>query len=80
MSTIDQEMTFNNELAARIKQARIEANLSQTQLAELLETNQQNISAYETGRWQPSPFIISRLCRVTGKAADYFINGIKVDR
>ena len=75
MSTIDLEMAFNNDLAKRIKKARTEANLSQVELAQLLNTNQQNISAYETGRWQPSAFVISQLCRATGKPADYFING-----
>jgi len=75
MSTIDIEMQFNLRLASKIKQARLEADLSQIELARLLETNQQNISAYETGRWQPGPYTISLLCKATGKPADYFING-----
>lgn len=45
----------------QIRQARVRAGLSQTSLAQLSGVRQSNIAAYETGRRQPSPDMVTRL-------------------
>ena len=50
-----------------LRDARERAGLSQAALAELTGTSQATISAYETGRKQPSVDTLSRLLAATGQ-------------
>jgi transcriptional regulator with XRE-family HTH domain len=53
---------FNKKLGQYIKQTREELNLSQNDVADLMNNNFQNISAYESGKRNPGTYWIHRLC------------------
>jgi transcriptional regulator with XRE-family HTH domain len=55
------------DVAATIRQARRDAGLSQSALAARARTSQATISAYESGRKQPSVETLSRLLAATGR-------------
>lgn len=52
--------------ASTLREARRRAGLSQTELATRAGTSQATISAYETGRKQPSVSTLGRLLAATG--------------
>jgi len=54
------------EAGLALREARIRAGLSQTELARLVGTSQAAISAYENGAKQPSVATFSRLLAATG--------------
>ena len=54
------------ETAVTVREARERARLSQAELAALVGTSQATISAYESGRKQPSVATLSRLLAAMG--------------
>jgi transcriptional regulator with XRE-family HTH domain len=54
------------DIAASIRQARHQAGLSQTALAERAGTSQATVSAYESGRKQPSVDTLEHLLAAAG--------------
>jgi transcriptional regulator with XRE-family HTH domain len=54
------------DAAATLRRARIDAGLSQAALAERTGTSQATISAYESGRKQPTVLTLSRLLAAAG--------------
>lgn len=58
----------------KIKLARIELDLTQTQLAQKINTKQKNISRYETGASLPSIGTLVKIAKVLNKKVGYFFN------
>lgn len=67
MSKIDQ-------LAQKIKQARVEAALSQKDLASSLKLSDRTISAYEQGRAVPPVDTLAAISDLTHKSISYFVD------
>lgn len=57
----------------RIKELRIEKNISQNFLAELLNTSQQSISFYETGKRDPDTKTLEILSDYFNVSIDYLL-------
>lgn len=55
------------KLKNRLKNARSEANLSQTQLAEMVGVSRNTISSIETGQFNPTAKLALILCIALGK-------------
>ena len=53
----------------------IELDLTQTQLAQKINTQQKSISHYETGASLPSPKTLVKIAKVLKKPAGYFLDG-----
>ena len=62
-------------LGKKIRLARIELDLTQTQLAQKINTQQKSISRYETGASLPSLKTLVKIARVLKKPAGYFLDG-----
>lgn len=62
------------KLGKRIKLARIEKDLSQDQLAELIKAKQKSISRYETGVALPSLETLERIALRLDKSFAYFLD------
>lgn len=64
-------------LANRLRVARAERDLSQTQLAEAVEVSRQTISSIETGQYCPSALLAFRLAAALDKRVDelFWIEG-----
>ena len=62
------------KLGKKIKLARIEKDLSQGQLAELIKAKQKSISRYETGASIPSLEMLERLVKSLEKPFAYFLD------
>ena len=60
-------------IALRLKQARIEAGLSQRRAGMEAKVEQNSIWRYEAGRRVPSPTILNRLALAYGKSLDWFL-------
>lgn len=60
-------------LGKKIKLARIELDLNQTQLAEQINAKQKSISRYETGIAMPSIETLLKIAKVLKKPAGYFL-------
>lgn len=58
--------TDRSSAGALLREARLEAGLTQAELAERANMTQSVVSAYETGRRQPSLRMLQRLVRATG--------------
>ncbi len=61
-------------LGKRIKIARVELDLNQTELAEKIGAKQKSISQYETGVSLPSIPTLSKIAKVLKKPASYFLD------
>ena len=59
--------------AIRLKELRKEKNLTQKQLAEILQTTDDSIFSWEKGRSQPSIETIRKLCLFFGVSSDYLL-------
>lgn len=57
----------------RIRELRIEKGLTQTQLAEILNTTQKSISKYETEFLDLNTNVIISLCKFFNVSADYLL-------
>ena len=56
-----------------IKLARVELDLTQTQLAEKINAKQKSISRYETGASLPSIETLVKIAKLLKKPAGYFL-------
>lgn len=61
------------KLGKRIKIARIELDMNQTELAEKIKAKQKSISRYETGLSIPSIETLMKISRVLKKPTGYFL-------
>lgn len=59
-------------LGKRIKLARIEAELTQLELAKQIYVTQTVVSDWENGIYEPRALMLSQIAKVTGKHFDYF--------
>lgn len=59
-------------LARKIKEARIQANLSQLELSKALIVSEKSISSYEAGRTKPNIETLNRIAKKTNKPLAYF--------
>lgn len=59
----------------RIKQLRVMANLTQTELAEKVGLTYVQIGRYETGKSNPSSDVLQKLAAVLETSADFLMNG-----
>jgi len=57
-----------------IKLARIELDLTQTQLAQKINAKQKSISRYETGASLPSIKTLVKIAKILKKPAGYFLD------
>lgn len=62
------------KLGKKIKIARIELDLTQTEFAEKLGAKQKSISRYETGVSLPSLTTLSKMAKVLKKSPSYFFD------
>lgn len=60
-------------LVERLKAARLEAGLSQVQVAEALGVPQQHVSRVELGERRVDPTELAELARLYGKPLGYFL-------
>jgi len=58
----------------KIKLARVELDLTQTQLAQKINTKQKNISRYETGASLPSIETLIKIAKFLKKPVGYFFD------
>ena len=62
------------KLGKKIKLARIEVDLNQTQLAKKINAKQKSISRYETGISLPSIETLVKIAKVLKKSAGHFLD------
>ncbi len=62
------------KLGKKIKLARVEMDLNQTQLATKIGAKQKSISRYETGTSAPSIKTLLKIAKVLKKPAGYFLD------
>jgi len=62
------------KLGKKIKLARIELDLNQTQLANKINAKQKSISRYETGASMPSIATLVKIAKVLKRQAGYFLD------
>jgi transcriptional regulator with XRE-family HTH domain len=62
------------KLGKKIKLARTELDLTQTQLAEKINGKQKSISGYETGATLPSLKTLVKIAKVLKKPAGHFLD------
>ncbi len=63
-----------NKLGKKIKPARVELDLTQTQLAQRVNSKQKSISRYETGASLPSIKALVKIAKVLKKPTNYFLH------
>jgi len=63
------------KLGKKIRLARIEMDLNQTQLADKIGAKQKSISRYETGLAMPSIETLIKIAKELKKPAGYFLEG-----
>lgn len=61
------------DFGARLRQLRIDRNLSQTQAAKLLKLHKSSIYGYENNLRNPSIFVLSQLAGFYGVTTDYLL-------
>lgn len=64
----------NKKLGKKIKIARVELDLTQAALAEMIQSRQKCISRYENGITLPSLTTLERIAKVLEKPTVYFID------
>jgi len=62
------------KLGKRIKLARVELDLTQSQLAKKINAKQKSISRYETSASLPSIETLLKIAKVLKKPAGYFLD------
>ncbi|MCK9571876.1 MAG: helix-turn-helix domain-containing protein [Candidatus Omnitrophica bacterium] len=63
------------KLGKKIKIARIELDLNQTDLADKIKAKQKSISRYETGLSMPSIDTLVKIAKALEKPTSYFLEG-----
>ena len=63
-----------DKIAKKLKQARVEAALSQKDLANSLKLSDRTISAYEKGRAMPPLDTLQNISNLTHKSINYFLD------
>ena len=63
------------EFGERIKSAREELKMTQTQLAQLLKTSQTTVAKYEHGEQIPRADVLATISKATGKSTDWLLFG-----
>lgn len=66
-----------NIFKERLQQLRIEANLTQLQLAKILNTTQRRISYFETGKVEPDLDTLIAIAKFFGTSVDYLVGLIE---
>lgn len=66
-------------LGKKIKDARLEAKLSQLELSQALVVNEKSVSSYEAGRTKPSVETLNKIAKKTNKPIAYFIEDKNID-
>jgi transcriptional regulator with XRE-family HTH domain len=69
----------NTGFAERLKKLRTEKNLSQGDLAKLIDVHYNNISRYERGESKPTAKALKALANALGVSTDYLYDGIAED-
>lgn len=64
---------MDGQLGSRIKQLRLKANLTQAELARILNVSSALISAYELGERKPSLELLVSLTDTFGVSSDYLL-------
>lgn len=67
-------MTKTDKISKKIRQARVEAALSQKELADALKLSDRTISAYEQGRALPPLDTLQTISNLTHKSINYFLD------
>ena len=67
-------MTKIDKISQKIRQARVEAALSQKELASALKLSDRTISAYEKGRALPPLDTLQIISSLTHKSINYFLD------
>jgi len=67
-------MTKMDKIAKKLRQARVEAALSQKDLAGSLKLSDRTISAYEKGRAMPPLDTLQNISNLTHKSINYFLD------
>ena len=62
------------KLGKKLKLARVELDLNQTELADKIGAKQKSISRYETGASLPSLTTLSRMAKALKKPPSYFLD------
>jgi transcriptional regulator with XRE-family HTH domain len=62
------------KLGKKIKLARVELDMNQTELANKIGAKQKSISRYETGLSMPSIATLIKVAKVLKKSASYFLD------
>ena len=62
------------KLGKKIKLARVELDMNQTEFAEKIGAKQKSISRYETGLSVPSIATLMKVAKVLKKPASYFLD------
>ena len=62
------------KLGKKMKLARVEADLTQTQLAKKVKSKQKSISRYETGASLPSIETLVKIAKALKKTTGYFLD------
>ena len=62
------------KLGKKIKLAPVELDLTQTQLAQKINSKQKSISCYETGASAPSIETLLKIAKALKKPANYFLD------
>ena len=60
-------------LGKRIKVARVEQDLTQTDLAKKIGANQKSVSRYENGIVEPSLSTMYKIAKILKKPVDHFL-------
>jgi len=60
-------------LGKKIKLARVELDLTQTELAQKIGAKQKSISRYETGKSVPKIVTLTKLAKILRKSTSYFL-------
>lgn len=63
-----------DKIAKKIRQARVEASLSQKGIANSLKLSDRTISAYEKGRAMPPLDTLQSISNLTHKSINYFLD------
>lgn len=63
-----------DKIAKKLRQARVEAALSQKDLANSLKLSDRTISAYEKGRAMPPLDTLQNISNLTHKSINYFLD------